>query len=81
MHPAKIFLKSVYFLVLYTALFLGYVFLQESYIESCTYRAGVFGMVVSMPACNHLLFILKFVGDHFVSLMVSFTTLTLAMLH
>lgn len=81
MTPAKIILKSIYFIVLYSALFLGYVFLQESYVESCTHRAGILGMIVSMPACNHLLFILKFVGDHFVSLMISFTTLTLAMLH
>jgi len=77
----RIGLRGLYFAVLYTALFFLYTFLQETYIETCTPRAGLFNMIVSMPACNHLLFILKFIGEHFVSLMVSFTAVTLAMLH
>jgi hypothetical protein len=37
-------------------------------------------MLASLPVCNHLLFILKFVGDHFLSLAIGFTSFTLAML-
>lgn len=72
--------KVLYFISLYSILFLGYVFLQEIYVESCTHRAGLINMFASLPVCNHLLFILKFVGDHFLSLAIGFTTFTLAMI-
>ena len=80
MDVIKCFFRILYFTLLYGFLFLGYVFLQELYVETCTHRAGLINMLASLPVCNHLLFILKFVGDHFLSLAIGFTTLTLSML-
>lgn len=72
-------IKVLYFVFLYSFLFLVYGLLQEIYLESCTYRAGLISMFVNLPVCNHLLVILQFVGDHFIGMVIAFTTFTLAM--
>jgi hypothetical protein len=49
------------------------------YVENCTYRGGIFNMVMNLPVCNHLVYILDFLGKYFVSLLLTSTTLILGL--
>jgi hypothetical protein len=72
----KAALKVLYMTSLYMGLYLAYLFLQEFYVENCTFRAGFLQMMLGLPACNHVLKILQFVGDYFIAIVVGFTTFT-----
>lgn len=63
----------------YLFVYLGFIVVQEMYVENCTYRGGIFNMVMNLPVCNHLLYILDFLGKYFVTLMLTSTTLILGL--
>lgn len=75
---ARLFIKGSFVIGFYTALVLAYVFLQEFYVENCTYRAGIIQMMLGLPACNHVLKILQYVGDYFVAIVLGLSTFTFA---
>ena len=72
----KFLLKVLYMASLYVGLYVSYLFLQEFYVENCTFRAGFLQMMLGLPACNHVLKILQFVGDYFIAIVLGFTTFT-----
>jgi len=72
----RLLLKIIYMTSLYLGLCVSYFLLQEFYVENCTARAGLIQMMLGLPACNHVLRILQFVGDYFIAIVVGLTTFT-----
>lgn len=72
----QICLKVIYMACLYLSMYIGYIALQEFYVENCTSRAGIIQMVLGLPACNHVLKILQFVGEYFITIVLGLTTFT-----
>lgn len=62
-------------------LFLGiYILLQEFYVANCTYRAGLINLFVSMPVCTHTNKALEIIGNQFISGVIMFSTLLMALI-
>lgn len=74
----RLFIKGLFVVGFYSALVIAYFFLQEFYVENCTYRAGIIQMMLGLPACNHVLRILQYVGDYFIAIVLGLSTFTFA---
>lgn len=64
-------IKLFYALVIYSLGVLCYIGLQEFYVDNCTLRAGILNMVFNMPTCSWISSGLRFISQHFISLVIS----------
>jgi hypothetical protein len=68
--------KILYATLIYSSLIVSYFFLQEFYVENCTFRAGIIQMIFGLPTCNHILKILQIVGEYSIAIFIGLTTFT-----
>lgn len=67
---------SIYFVFLVI-----YIILQEFYVANCTYRGGIINLFMSMPVCTHTNKALEIIGNQFISGVVMFSGIVMALIH
>ena len=70
------FSKFISLIAFYISIILIYVVVQDIYVQTCTFRgAGIIGMFVSLPTCNHLIYILDFINKYLIQMCLGATAI------
>lgn len=76
----NLILKSIiYPVVVYSAMMVVYITLQDIYVSQCTIQNGFIQMFMNIPTCTRINNILQTIGDQFISLFLSLIGILLAM--
>jgi hypothetical protein len=75
------FKHALSFALLYSALILIYMIVQEVYVQTCTWRSGISQMIFTLPVCNHLVYVLHLLGDDFIRISLLISGVIFTFLH